>query len=257
MTVKDQLEINPKVSIIIPLYNTKSLLKQTIDSVLAQTYTDWEIIVVDDCSTDGSFEHAQFLAEKDSRIKVYKMDQNSGPGSATKFGFEKSSGGLVAFIDSDDLWAPDKLSKQITFMEENNYEFTCTDYEQINEDGESIHRVIKCKDKAAYKTVLKTCPVGSSTVILTASLLRQVDIPTIRKNNDYTLWLRLLKIYPCIYGMHETLMYYRVWSQSISYNKFKKVKYFWIAYREYEDFSILKSLFLLMEWTVIKVLRIK
>ena len=248
---------NPKVSIIVPLYNTKKLLSETIESVLSQTYTNWEMIIVDDCSTDGSYEYAMTFSEKDQRIQVYKLDCNSGPGAATKYGFEKAKGEMIAFLDSDDLWMPVKLERQIKYMTDHQYEFTCTDYEQINEKSSRIGRTIRCKERADYKSVLRICPVGSSTVMITSDLLGKVDIPTIRKNNDYSLWLRILKIYPYVYGMQETLMLYRIWPQSISYNKFKKVKYSWRVFREYEGFSVMFSLFLILEWAFIKIMKIK
>lgn len=248
---------NPKVSIIVPLYNTKKLLSETIESVLSQTYTNWEMIIVDDCSTDGSYEYAMTFSEKDQRIQVYKLDCNSGPGAATKYGFEKAKGEMIAFLDSDDLWMPVKLERQIKYMTDHQYEFTCTDYEQINEKSSRIGRTIRCKERADYKSVLRICPVGSSTVMITSDLLRKVDIPTIRKNNDYSLWLRILKIYPYVYGMQETFMLYRVWPQSISYNKFKKIKYSWRVFREYEGFSVMFSLFLILEWAFIKIMKIK
>lgn len=248
---------NPKVSIIVPLYNTKKMLSETIESVFSQTYTNWEMIIVDDCSTDGSYEYAMTFSEQDKRIKVFKMDYNSGPGAATKYGFEMSNGELIAFLDSDDLWEPVKLERQINFMLNHDYEFTCTNYEQINENGESLKRIMKCKNKADYKTVLRTCPVGSSTVVITSSLLKKVEIPSIRKNNDYSLWLRILKVYPYIYGMQENLMRYRVWSQSISHNKLKKVKYSWKVFREYENLSLIYSTFLILEWAFVKITKIK
>lgn len=171
--------------------------------------------------------------------------------------FSKATGGLAAFIDSDDLWIPEKLEKQIKFMCEHDYEFVCSDYEQMNGEGIRTGRIIRCKDKANYNTVLLMNPIGSSTLIMTSDLLKNVDIPEIRTANDYSLWLQILKVYPYVYGMHEILMLYRVWPHSISYNKFKKVKFHWQVYREYEHFSVLKSILLTLEWAAIKILRIK
>ena len=256
MVVSEIFQINSKVSIIIPMYNAVAKLSDTIESLFAQSYKNWEAIIVDDCSTDHSYEYAKKY-EIDSRIKVYKMKKNSGPGAATKYGFSKASGGIVAFIDSDDVWMPDKLEVQIDFMIKNNYEFTCTDYMQIDESGNDLNRIIKCKKIAQYKDVLKTCPVGSSTVMITADLLHKVNIPEIRKDNDYALWLQLLRRYPYVYGMGKVLMQYRVWPQSISYNKIKKVKYHWKVYREYENFSVLKSVYLIVRYAIIKLLGIK
>lgn len=255
--MSDFINKNPKVSILVPQYNTKKVLLKTIESVISQTYGNWEMIIIDDCSTDGSYEYAMKFSEKDQRIKVFQMDCNSGPGAARKYGFEKATGEVIAFLDSDDLWMPVKLERQIKFMYDHHYAFTCTDYEQINEQGKRIGRTIYCKKKADYRAVLRTCPVGSSTVMIKSNLLRKVEMPTIRKNNDYSLWLRILKIYPYIYGIQEILMQYRIWPQSISYNKFKKVKYSWKVFREYEGLSVMMSLFLILEWAFIKIMKIK
>ena len=189
MTVKDQIEQNPKVSIIVPMYNAVSTLQETIESVQAQTYSNWELILVDDCSKDNTKSFAEEFAKQDSRIKVYQMQQNGGPGAATRMGFEEAAGSLIAFIDADDLWTSDKLQKQIDFMVQNNYDFVCSDYMWIDENGESLGKVIKCKDVADYNTILRSCPIGSSTVVITTNQLSKVEIPTIRKNNDYALWL--------------------------------------------------------------------
>ena len=115
---------NSKVSIIVPLYNTKNLLAETIESVLSQTYTNWEMIIVDDCSTDGSYEYAMTFSEKEQRIKVFQLSCNSGPGEARKYGYEKAEREIIAFLDSDDLWMPVKLERQITFMADHQYELT-------------------------------------------------------------------------------------------------------------------------------------
>ena len=247
----------PLISIIVPNYNSEQVLQETLDSVLSQTYTNWELIFVDDCSTDNSYQLASDNSIKDNRIKIFQLTKNSGPGVATKYGFTKATGEWVAFIDADDVWPSNKLEKQMKFTLENNYEFTCTDYEQVDGESKSLNRIIKTYPKANYKKVLMYCPIGSSTVIIKSSLLAKVDIPETRKNNDYSLWLRLLKVYPYIYGIQEVMMQYRVWPQSISYNKFKKIKYHWFVYREYEHKSIFTSSLLICWWGIIKVLKIK
>ncbi len=257
MTVINQIKNNPKVSIIVPMYNAVSTLEETIKSVQAQTYTDWELILVDDCSKDNTKQFAEKFAKIDDRIKVFQMPRNGGPGAATRLGFKKSSGGLVAFIDADDLWVPDKLEKQIEFMKKNDYSFVCSDYLWVDEHGNSLNKIIKCKEKADYKTILKSCPIGSSTVLITAEQLKKVKIPTIRKNNDYALWLLLMRDGLNIYGMHEVLMKYRIISTSNSFNKRKMIKYFWKVYREQEKFSIFKSSVLLIRYIFIKIIGIK
>lgn len=257
MTVRELINYNPKVSIIVPMYNAVSTLKETVESVQFQTYRNWELILVDDCSKDETKKMAESFAEKDDRIKVYQMQRNGGPGAATKMGFKKATGGLVAFLDADDLWAAEKLEKQLKFMVDNNYEFICSDYRWIDETGKNLNKIIKCKAVADYNIILKTCPIGSSTVIITTKQLNKIEIPTIRKNNDYALWLQILRDGTHIYGMQEVLMDYRIVSTSNSFNKRKMIKYFWKVYREYENFSIIKSILLLGQYIFIKLIGIK
>lgn len=246
----------PLVSIIVPMYNAAATLKETIESVQSQTYSNWELVLVDDCSTDNTFECAKAFTVSDDRIKLYKMDVNSGPGAATKFGFDKSSGSVIAFIDADDLWACEKAQKQLDFMRKNNCEFVCSDYCWINEKGEDLKKIIKCKEVADYATVLKCCPIGSSTVMITRRQLEKITIPSIRKNNDYALWLQIMRDGTKIYGMNEVLMKYRIVETSNSFNKRKMIKYFWEVYRKYEHFPVVKSAFLLGRYIVIKILKI-
>jgi len=257
MTNKYDSKKNNLVSIIIPMYNAENIIKETLQSVQNQTYKNWEAIIIDDCSIDKSFEYVTNYSKTDPRIKIFKMEKNSGPGAATKFGFKKSKGELIAFLDSDDLWVENKLEEQINFMKKNNYAFICTDYEQINEKSEPLGRYIRCKKKANYLDVLYTNPIGSSTVMITRELLNKIDIPIIRKDNDYSLWLKLLKIYPYVYGIRECYMKYRVWKKSISYNRFGSIKYHWIVYKDYENFSSIKAIYLIINWGFIKLLKIK
>lgn len=256
MTVKEILKQNPTVSVIVPMYNALDTLRETVESVQAQSYTDWELILVDDCSKDETKAFAEGLAQKDPRIKVYQMEQNGGPGAATKLGFSKATGGFAAFIDADDLWTPDKLEKQLAFMAENNYEFVCSDYCWVDAQGKDLNKTIKCATEADYKTILKRCPIGSSTVVITSRWLSKVDIPVIRKNNDYALWLALLRDGGKIYGQHEIFMKYRILESSNSFNKRKMIKYFWQVYREQEGFSVPKSTWLLGQYIAIKALKI-
>lgn len=249
--------MEPLISIIVPNYNSELVLQETLDSVINQTYKNWELIFVDDCSTDSSYQIAKKNSEFDKRIRIFQLENNSGPGYATKYGFEKAKGEWIAFIDADDVWSLNKLEVQLNFCLKNNYKFSCTDYVQVDGNGKSLNRIIKCHPKANYRKVLMFCPIGSSTVLIKSSLLAKVEIPNIRKNNDFSLWLRILKIYPYVYGIQKVMMNYRVWPQSISYNKFKKVKYSWFVFREYENKSIIKSTFLILWWGLIKIIKIK
>lgn len=246
---------NELVSIIMPTYNCAKFIGKTIESVLNQTYSNWELIIVDDCSKDNTEEVVK--AFNDSRIKYNKLENNSGAAIARTEAMKIASGTYMAFLDSDDLWKKDKLEKQLKFMKENNYNFTCTAYEQINEAGEKLNKIIKTKKRADYNRILLDCPVGNSTVMYNVEKLGKFEVPNIRKRNDDCLWLQILKKEKYIYGMPEVLMEYRIRSNSISSNKFSLIKYHWQLYREIEHLSVFRSVFHICWWGVIKVLHIK
>ena len=246
-----------KVSIITPTYNCGDFIGETIQSVLKQTYQNWEMIIVDDASNDNTREIVEKYCEKDKRIKYYLLNQNSGAAVARTKAMELATGKYIAFLDSDDLWLPDKLEKQISFMEVNNYNFTCTAYEQVDEKGISLNKVIKTKPKTDYNGVLLSCPVGNSTVIYNGEALGKFVVPNIRKRNDDALWLQILKKEKYIYGMSDVLTKYRVRQDSLSSNKIELIKYHWKLYREIEHLSIARSVFHMCYWVFLKVLRIK
>lgn len=246
-----------KVSIITPTYNCARFIGETIESVINQTYTNWEMIIVDDCSKDNTEEVVKQYSQSDKRIKYIKLEQNSGAAIARNKAMELATGKYMAFLDSDDIWTNDKIDKQIKFMEENNYNIACTKYEQIDEIGQSLNKVIKVKNKVDYNGVLLTCPVGNSTVMYNVEKLGKFEVPNIRKRNDDALWLQMLKKEKYIYGMNDVLMRYRIRSNSISSNKIDLVKYHWYLYREIENLSILRSTFHICCWGAIKLLKIK
>ncbi len=245
------------VSIIMPTYNCGKFIQETIESVIAQTYKNWELIIVDDCSKDNTKEIVEKLIKTDSRICYYKLEKNQGAAIARTKSMEMAKGKYMAFLDSDDLWKEDKLEKQLKFMEENNYNFTCTSYEQIDEDGKELDKVINPKQKADYNRILLDCPVGNSTVMYNVEKLGKFKVPNIRKRNDDALWLQILKKEKYIYGMNEVLMQYRIRQNSISSNKLDLVKYHWELYRKVEHLSVSRSIFHICYWGLIKILRIK
>lgn len=245
------------VSIITPTYNCGKFIAETIDTVLAQTYGNWEMIIVDDVSTDDTEEIVKEYMEKDSRIKYKKLDENSGAAVARTTAMKMAEGQYMAFLDSDDLWMSDKLEKQLAFMKEHEYAFTCTAYEQIDESSQSLDRVIKTIEKTDYNRLLLDCPVGNSTVMYDVSKMGKFEVPNIRKRNDDALWLQMLKKEKYIWGMPDVLMKYRIRTNSISSNKLKVIKYHWILYRDIEHLSVIRSLFHIGYWCVIKVLKIK
>lgn len=245
------------VSIIVPAYNSECYIGRTIESVISQTYKFWEMIIVDDCSLDKTAEVILSYSLKDKRIKYKKLEVNSGAAVARNVAMSMATGQYIAFLDSDDVWLPDKLSAQIQFMQENNYKFTCTDYEQIDETGRCLGKIIHCREKADYNRVLLDCPIGNSTVMYDVTKMGKFEVPNIRKRNDDALWLKMLKSEKFIYGLNQVLVQYRVRHDSISANKFQLIKYHWVLYRKIEHLNIMRSIFYILHWGVIKILRIK
>ena len=244
------------VSIIMPTYNCGRFISETINSVIDQTYTNWELIISDDASTDNTEEVVKKYL-KDERIKYIKFDKNMGAAAARNNSMKLAKGEYMAFLDSDDLWKKDKLERQLEFMRDNDYNFTCTSYEQIDEDGKLLNKIINPKVKANYNRILLDCPVGNSTVMYNVNKLGKFEVPNIRKRNDDALWLQILKKEKYIYGMKDVLMQYRIRQNSISSNKWSLVKYHWQLYREIEHLSIIRSVFHVCYWGFIKVFHIK
>ena len=194
------------VSIIMPSYNTAAYIEETLKSVFAQTYTNWEVIIVDDCSTDNTLEILDKI--KDKRVHVYVNEQNSGAAVSRNRALRKAKGQWIAFLDSDDLWKPEKLEKQIAFMEKNNYYFSYTNYEEISSEG-NITGIKVTGPKRITKTgMFNYCWPGCLTVMYDAKKIGLVQIVDIKKNNDYAMWLRICKKADC-YLLDEYLALYR------------------------------------------------
>lgn len=245
------------VSIITPTYNCRKFIAATIQSVIDQTYSNWEMIIVDDCSQDetGIIVHKYMALDK--RIQYLRLLKNSGPAIARNKAMEIAKGQYMAFLDSDDLWYKEKLEKQIKWMQFHNYPFTCTSYEQIDESGNKLNKIIHSLKRTDYNRLLLDCPVGNSTVIYNRDHMGNFKVPNIRKRNDDALWLQMLKKEHYIYGFPNVLMEYRVRRNSISSNKFKLIAYHWYLYRKIEHLTICCSVAHILYWCVIKVLKIK
>lgn len=194
------------VSIIMPSFNTANYIKESIDSVLAQTYSNWELIIVDDCSTDNTEE---VVAEyKDERIKFYKNPVNSGAALTRNYALREAKGKWVAFLDSDDLWEKDKLEKQIRFMTVNGYKASYTKYERMNQEGNSLNELVSGPKKVGKTGIYNYCWMGCLTVMYDAEYVGLIQIEKIAKNNDYAMWLKMCKKTPC-YLLNENLARYR------------------------------------------------
>ena len=231
-----------KVSIITPSFNSKKFISQTIESVLNQTYRNWEMIIVDDVSPDNSNEIIEEYTQKDSRIKLIKLEQNSGPAVARNRAIEEAKGRFIAFLDADDLWHKEKLEKQLTFMEQNDVAFTFSSYDLIDEDGNALG-TFKTKEQVSYNDLLKTNPIGCLTAIYDTEKLGKVYMPNILKRQDYGLWLKILKQVGTTKGMPEVLATYRILKNSVSSNKLKAAKYQWKIYMQVEKIGFWKSVY--------------
>ena len=245
------------VSVIMPTYNCGNFIAETLDSIKAQTYENWEVVIIDDCSTDNTKEIVDSYSALDPRIKYHCLDKNSGAAVARTVAMQNADGEYMAFCDSDDLWLPEKLEKQLAFMNENGYAFSCTAYEQIDEESKSLGRVIKTVKKTDYNRLLLDCPVGNSSVMYNVEKMGKFEVPNIRKRNDDALWLQMLKKEKYIWGMPDVLMRYRIRKNSISSNKLKVIKYHWILYREIEHLNVFRSAFHICFWCFLKVFHIK
>ncbi|MEX0780311.1 MAG: glycosyltransferase family 2 protein [Balneolales bacterium] len=239
----------PLVSIITPTYNSHQFIEETINSLLNQTYSNWELIITDDCSSDDTWKILNNYAEKDNRIKIFRLEQNSGAGIARNNSIKQSNGRFIAFCDSDDQWKPHKLMKQILFMIEKDSALSYSGYNVINEDGEDIG-LVKVPENVSYKSMLRNDYIGCLTAIYDTDIVGKMYLPEIRKRQDWALWLAILKITPQASGLQESLAIYRSRNQSISSNKFKVMKYIWIVYRKIERFSIIKSTYFFLTYII-------
>lgn len=228
--------MNELVSIVMPSYNTAKYIKESIDSVLAQTYTNWELIIVDDCSTDDTDKIV--MAIKDDRIRYLKNERNSGAAVSRNYALCQAKGKWIAFLDSDDLWEPDKLKKQVSFMEENDYHFSYTNYIEIDEASQPNGRSVTGPKKITKRGMYNYCWPGCLTVMYNAQVVGMIQIEDIKKNNDYAMWLKVCKNADC-YLLDEQLAQYRKRSGSISNHGYKSlIKWHYKLFREAEKMNV-------------------
>ena len=232
-----------KVSIITPVYNSEKFIKDTISSVLNQTYTNWEMILVDDCSTDNSKKIINEYVEKDSRFKYIKLSKNSGAAVARNTAIKAATGRFLAFLDSDDFWYEKKLEMQIEFMLLNNLAFSFSDYSFVNQDGKFI-KTIKCPKEIDYMRALKGNRIGCLTVIIDKTKVTDISIVDL-KHEDYATWLKIFRSGVKAKGLNANLASYRKTNQSLSSNKLKTIKWTWDIYRKSERLSVVKSCYYL------------
>lgn len=240
-TTEEQKDL---VSVIMPAYNSGRFIDQTIQSVLNQTYTNWELLLVDDCSTDDTDAIVQkYLV--DSRIRYFKNEKNSGAAYSRNYALREAKGRWIAFLDSDDLWLPEKLEKQIDFMKSNGWHFSYTAYEHIDELSEKLNVVVTGPGNLSKRKMFLCCYPGCLTVMYDADKMGVLQIPDEIANgeNDYALWLKGIKIADCGY-LSSILSQYRIVGNSLSHksSKWKIIKNHYKMYRWSEKRNVLFAL---------------
>ncbi len=232
------------VSIVTPCYNSSPYIIDCIASVKAQTYSKWEMIIVDDASTDNSISIIRKFIEGDPRFNLISLNENIGAAKARNVGLDLCTGSYLAFLDSDDIWEINKLDEQLRFMQSNNYSISFTSYKIIDEDGQYRDKIVQSIPIVNFETYLKNTIIGFSSSIINLSLIREkIIFRNIRTRQDADMWITLFKKGYVAHGLNIPLMRYRVHKNSISANKIKAIKQIWILYYNVHDLGLLKSLY--------------
>lgn len=246
----------PVVSIITPVFNAAQFLRDTIRTVQDQTYVDWELIFIDDGSTDDSVQIIEQAAEHDPRIRLLKNKSNRGAGYTRNQGIKAAQGRYIAFIDADDLWHKDKLKKQVAFSEVNGHAFTFTAYEFADADGEPTGKKVFAPPQVTYKSMLKNSIAWTSTIIIDTSIVSKEHIvmPDIPRGQDLACWLRVLQKTGAGYGLDEVLANYRRTRGSLSSGKLKAIRRTWYIYYNIERINAAKSMYYVFvaKWNAFK-----
>ncbi|GGF25865.1 putative teichuronic acid biosynthesis glycosyltransferase TuaG [Halobacillus andaensis] len=239
------------VSIITPAFNASNYILETIQSVKDQTYSNWEMIIVDDCSSDKTAEIVRKEVERDQRIKLITLVDNKGAATARNIAIKLSKGPYLAFLDSDDLWHPHKLEKQVNFMKEKQAGLSFTSYRIMRENGEKTDVVFHSAPQIDYHDLLRNTKIGTLTVMLDKRITGEVVMPSYRDcSEDYGLWLSILSKGVMAYGMKEELAIYRKSKNSLSGNKWSSAKKTWNTYRKVSKASIPSAIWYFANYSV-------
>lgn len=248
---------NPEVSIVVPVYNVKDFIGETIACVLHQEFTDWELILVEDGSTDGTGEYLKEYLSKhaDDRIHVYPI-ANTGAAAARNYGLTKATGRYLTYLDADDLWEPFKLSHQLAFVKEKNAAFCFTGYEFADENGKGLGKIVQVPETLSYRQALQNTTIFTSTVMFDTQKIQKENLAMpLVKSEDTALWFRILRQGYTAYGLNENLVKYRRSSGTLSANKLKACRRIWNLYRKEEKLSLWYSMYNFFFWALRAVRR--
>ncbi len=247
-----------QVSIVTPVYRLENYISETLESVAAQTYKDWEWILVEDAGGDRSAELIRQFQTAHPELKIILIcrEKNEGAAAARNLGVENSRGRYLAFLDGDDLWEPDKLERQMSFLRETGAAFSCTGYEFADEDGTGTGKVVHVPSKLGYRQALGNTTIFTSTVMFDTEKIPRdrIRMPQV-KSEDTALWWSILKEGYEVYGLDENLVKYRRPVRSLSSNKLEAVRRIWNLYRKQEGLGIPASIYYFCQWAIRAVLR--
>lgn len=235
----------PLVSVVMPVYGCAPFLRRAVESVLSQSERRLELVLVDDCSNDGGREIVREFEASDSRVRAIYFDTNRGAAAARNAAIESAKGRFIAFLDGDDQWLPDKLSRQIEYMLSENVHFTCTSFQAISEEGHALGGPNRPSSRIHYADLLKENVIGCLTAVYDTEFFGKVLMPDIRKRQDYGLWLRLLRRGGPAHCLDDVLALYTVRRNSVSSRKFGLIKYNWWLFRKIEGIGIFLSVYYL------------
>jgi len=233
------------VSVIMPTYNSSLNLHESIDSILRQTYTNFELVITDDCSSDSSVQIINTFIKSDPRVKLFSLKKNKGAGYARNNSIKNSKGNYIAFCDSDDLWDIDKLEKQVNFMKKNNLKFSCSSYRTIKQNGVFYNNVY-VNEYLTKKSMLQSCKVGCLTAIYDAKKLGKLYMPNIRSRQDYALWIQIFNKINETKCITEPLASYRLTKSSVSSNKIQGAINHYKVLKKYGKKNFLVNIFFMI-----------
>ena len=231
------------VSVIIPTYNSSKYIEKTLVSVLHQTYINLEVIIVDDASTDNTISLLESLQKKDARIVIAQLEENSGAAGARNHATKLAKGDYIAFLDSDDLWLPNKIEQQLALFKKADCGVVFSSYYCMNEEGQPLNIQIKALERLDYAKVLRANYIGNLTGMYSVKKLGKLYAPMLRKRQDWALWMQAIKISGAAYSVQEPLAVYRIRTESVSSGKWSLLKYNFAVYKQFLGFSTVKSLY--------------
>ena len=242
------------VSIICPVYNSEKYLVTAIESVIAQSFDNWELIVVDDGSGDSTGEIVRRYAQRDSRIRLVELGENRGVAHARNVGLQCAAGEWVAFLDSDDYWLPEKLERTLLIAQAEGAAFLFSSYRAISHDGNRVSKQVRVPEKLGYRTLLRANVIATSTVLVNREAVGEIKMMK-NRSEDFICWLEILKRVQTARGLQEDLVRYRLTKSSLSRDKRKALGIVWSIYRDIENLGFAQSCFTIVQYLVLGALK--